>query len=368
MSTTITTRSFSLSFGDYCRFYVASYYRAYLNPLRGVLLAVVCLALPALMAWRSLSQGYIQPLLTYLVGSWVLWLGILPLVGLISWTSTVGKNATLKGPRVAELSPAGFAVIGDSFETRQQWGQFTSVGQAGRIIYLMTNARTGMIVRKDAFTSDHDWQSFVAEAKRHIAAAKDKHAQVFYDEPIVAAPAEGLQTPPFHLTFGIFYPYYLRILYGTFVRPGTLIVVLLGFAVVPLWLQRQALLAGDWSGLPSLLAPLLTFLALFPPLMALLAWPATRKTPAAKGPRTVTLTPERIVAKGDAYDVSIAWGDMSKITHDFGQLIAWTGTQGGVLVPDSAFADTAAARAFHAEAVRLFKAAKSAAAKSTLDG
>ena len=114
--------------------------------------------------------------------------------------------------------------------------------------------------------------------------------------------------------------------------------------------------------------PFLVFMVIGPPTTSALSWLKVRKKPAIKGLRTVTLTSDHVAATGKAYDVSLAWKDVYRVTHSLGQTLVWIGPHGAVLVPDSAFPDKAAAMAFHAEALRLFAAGKAAAAKSTLDG
>ena len=243
MNDTITTQTFKLSTGDYCRFYFVTFYRLYRHPLALLFLLFICLGCPGMIAYTPLTHGAYGIFFAYVMTFSIMWLGVFPLLGLISFLSYLRKSRNVAAPRVAELSPGGFAEIGEQFESRQQWGLFREVGETGRIIYLLTTARSGMIVRKDAFTSDSDRKTFIVAAKQHIAAARHKHSAVFYDEAMPEVLREGWTSPPFALTFSSFFPYYTRVLYKAFTRPGSLIILASIMIGVPVWLNRNEIVS-----------------------------------------------------------------------------------------------------------------------------
>lgn len=369
MIDTITTRPFTPTIGDYCRFHFATYYLAYRTPWRGLFLLFFCIGLPAVAAYPAIRHGHYAVFFIDVAAFSAVWLIALPLVLLVVRLSSLTAKKALGGPRVAEISPAGIRMISDHFDTRLPWRHFHAIFVISPVIGILSSARNGILIREDAFPSGAERNAFITTVTHHIHAARHKQVSVFYDdEPPDEMPRQGRQSPPFFLSFATYFRYYLILLIAGLSRPVTALVMIAYLVCLPMALGWQEVTAGHWRSIALGGAGLAVISIMLTPLMGAWKWFRARNLPSTLGSRTVTLTPDHVVAVGTGYDISVTWPKVYKVTHRLGLLMFWTGPQGGLMLPDSAFADKAAAAAFHAEAVRLLAAGKASAAKSTLDG
>ena len=176
-------------------------------------------------------------------------------------------------------------------------------------------------------------------------------------------------SPRFAFTLDVFGPFYLLSYFASLKKPVLLILQLVVFIALPVWFNRVGLSHGSYGRTVSIvLIALFTTYILCPPVLALVAWSRLYRQPMVKGLRTVGFSAQTVFTNSALFDLKLDWQAILKVRKSLGLIIFYTQKYGGILVPVSAFSDNAAAQAFYDRAMACFTAAKSGAAKSTLDG
>ncbi len=361
MSDTIRTAPFTLTTGDYLRHYLISYFRAYITLPWALFMWPITFGFPLLAGFHDLAHH--QDLTSVASEFWysLVWLIVIPAIGAISTWRTLARNSTAYLPRTACFDGDTFAVEGDSFSNRQLWRNFRQVVETPGSLYFEFRGGCTMIVPKRALPSKTAARQFLGDARRHIGNAANRQVKVFSSELDTSEPMSGLQSPPFRMSFGVYFRYCLLLMYRSMMRPFTLLVIIASFIGFPAWLQRQSLMDGHWQSFAITTLPMpFLFALLFPFPMALLSYFVARSQPSLHGDRRVSLAADEVQARGDAYDVKVRWSNIRRVSQSWGLILLWSGPNGAIVIPRSAFADPAAADAFIDQAKALWQAAKSA--------
>ncbi len=361
MSDTIRTAPFTLTTGDYLRHYLISYFRMYIVLPWAPFMWLLTFGIPILAGFRHLTHREYLAFATSNLWYSVIWLTLIPAIGLFTTWRSLGRIETTYAQRVATLDSHAFALDGDGFSNHQVWSSFRRVIETPGNVYLVLRAGSAMIVPKRAFASPIIAKQFLAEARKHVRHAGHKQVQAFYDHIDAPEPMAGLVSPSFRMRFGVYFRYCLLVMCRSMLRPTTLIFLLAAFVGFPAWLQRDRLAAGDWRGvLISSIPGLIFFMVVFPLVMTLISWATVARQPAVRGERQVSLAADEVQARGDAYDVKVRWNNIRQVSQTWGLILLWSGPSGAIVVPRTAFADPAAADAFLDQARALWQAAKSA--------
>ncbi len=357
----IRTLPYRLKLGDFFAFYLKTYYSGFVRFPRALFFLAFIFGVPLIGNLQGLRQGQYAGFVASSCLFVLLWLMVIPGLGLVSSWMNFRQNKGNAVPRVAVLNNEGVRFEGEGTGSALAWTMFSKAVESRTNVFLYTTPNCAYIIPKSAFDTPAACTAFVAAATTHSAQANHKQIGAFYEAHKPTEPGAG-DAPPFRLTFRIFLPLYLDIYYASLRQPTTLILTGVMFVGLSAWGASKSRSPDAMvSAFLGMLATLLVIsLILAPPVLAFLAWLRARGMAGAKGDRYVRMTEDGIGARGDAYEVNVKWRDLYRIKKSFGVILFKTAPQNGVVLPMSAFSDPAAAAAFYERARTYWKAAKAA--------
>lgn len=360
MTDDIITKPFRLTLKDHIVFTTVTYYRnLFLTPW-ALVYAGLIFGLPALIFMDDLRDGYVLSALPTVGWMAACWLILVPVLQMYRVRQTYLTSPLVNSEHTMRLSESGLRVVGAAFDSETRWANFRRLRENRTKIFIYLSAFTAHIVPKSAFLTDTDAQSFSARAKAAIAGSRHAIAEVF-TAPL-ETPASEWQSLPHRYTFGLHVKTYARLTRAALLRPLVLLICPGALVAISLWRYREAIAGGNWNdAIPELIgaaAFFLIFFIVFPYVMAPLTWLSARRLAGTKGPRTVSLLPDRIVAHGDSYHAELQWSALKGVRKGWGYILVFTRPNCAIAIPTSAFADKAAAQAFYKQALAYFNATR----------
>lgn len=366
------TKPYHLAVRDHVTYAADIYYKGLIS-----LPGIICYPLSAifvagLVTAPAIMKGDFAATVLLAAGFIAIWLIVIPGISLWQiWKSIKGSPATT-GFRTLQADDKGVHVRGEEFETHLTWQSFKKVVETKSYVALM-RSNEAHIVPNSAFYTPADAKLFAEHARSHLANTKNSQTAAFYDDqPVIHKPshpdAKSLQSPSFIIDLRTFASLVFRInfhlLYNTIAATCLFIIWIAVFG----WLYRYDLMDGYWNdAIRSASIPAIIYL-LLPVMSILLGWRKTHNSPLVKNDRYVAISPDAIHTTGYGYDVRFAWRDLKRMERFGSVTLFYTLPRGAIPLPDSAFPDKSAAKAFYDQALAYFNAAKTAAAKSALDG
>jgi hypothetical protein len=373
MADDIITKPFSLTKTDYRGLHIYGLTRSMLSFPLVLLLVSNIFLIPYLMSEDQIDAGDWSSFGLWVAAFAAFWLIIIPILSLLVAQKQLKGISHITKTRIVRFTESDISLKGDDFEHVMNWQSLKKVVETRKAIYLFTKSASGFIIPKNALEVQSDVKAILALAKRQIAKVKRKKISDLEIDIGNAHSLTGLQSPPFHLTSVRFFILYMSQTYAVFLTPLNLLIFIVIALVFGFWSQRFEVFYGkimpyQWLtslqpflwGIPVILIAL--------PFFAPLSWLLIRRQPASRGERRVSVTPSDIQMVGTSYFMRMNWIDIVKIRRRLGMMLFFAKPRGIILIPFSAFPDKAAAKAFYGQALSYFKAAKSTAAKSALDG
>ncbi len=360
--TDIRSQTFTLTRADYTAYYWSAYFGLFTTLPRAILIWLIAVVAWLPFVFNSLMAGHYATAGLIALGVAVAWCAVLPGLGILTYRRALARMHNAYRPRIAIVSGRNVTIEGPGFADHRTWAQFRRVTQTKRLIFLSMTAGAAMIVPRSAFATAAQGDAFIAECRRNIAGSRHRQAKVF-DTPLPATPLPGgLETPPYHLEFALYFKLMTYGLYRTYTRPLTLVTMAAAFLAFPVWGDRAAIASGHFDVLWPSIAGFGGFVAFFPPGMAVLNWLRSRKKPEIGNARRVGVTPDQVRMYGDGFDISTSWQGIRRIDRRFGALHFWTAPVASIAVPLSAFASPEDAQAFQDQATAWWHTARAAQA------
>ncbi len=342
----IHTLPYRLKLGDFFAFYLKTYYSGFVRFPRALFLLAFIFGVPVMGNLQALLHGQYMGFMTSSCLFLLLWLLVIPGLGLVSSWMNFRQNKGNAVPRVAVVNDEGIRFEGEGTGSALAWTMVSKAVESRTNVFLYTTPNCAHIIPKSAFGTPADCTAFVAAARTNSAQANHGQIGAFYEAPRPAPQGPG-DAPPFRLTFRVFLPFYFDIYYASLRQPATLLLSGIMFIGLSAWTasKNRSPDAMLFSFLSMLAAMLVIYLILVSPLLAFLSWLKARNTVGAKGDRYIRMTDEGIGARGDAFEVNIKWRDLYRVKKSFGVILFKTAPQNSVVLPMSAFSDPAAAKA-----------------------
>lgn len=359
MAATITTSAFGLTSGDHVRYVVLNYYRNLIRwPMSAYYLGMMLICIASLSVTRWFD-GDIHGATVRAGGIVAFWLIGIPIINAVLTWRIVRKTANATAPRSVSFGEDGIQASGEAFDIRYSWAQFRRIDQDRMNLYLVVRPQGAFIIPKQTFASPEATKEAYGLARTHIRNAQHKQIRTFYDpvaeKPTALPSEEGVVSPAYRLTFGLFLPLYLR---TALPRIATIMCVSalggLGFYAVLDWDRFDVL---DLATEVSIWLPIVVILALLPFIFMPISWMVSRRQPSAQGERHIVLTPQHLRQTAGSHDVKLVWKQVRKIVMTRGTLFFYI-PRGIIAMPVNAFVDKAEARAFYDQAVTYWQAAK----------
>lgn len=356
-NTEIRTQTYMVTVADWMRYTATAYYQSMVTWPYFLFYLTFILLPSAALATIDLANGKFARFAIFAICFLSFWLTVVPALKLFYVYHNTRKTPGATGARTMILTDDGVTIETDDVVISQDWSAVRAIARVGSDAYFFTRDKQAFILKPEAFTTPEQALEALTLAKAHIHNAGHKHVATFYETPHQDADLPGVKTLLFRPTFGTYLVYALPMHCRLLASPMIMVAILTCAFGLPLWLAKDALIAGDITAVPKAISNTVLSCALITLFSTVVNWFIYRRKPGFLGERRVSITAESLWSRYDNQKTKMDWRDIRCIRRYLGCIVFRVGSTGDVLVLESAFVDAVAADAFVAQARAYWKAA-----------